>query len=149
LKNGVVPLRVTGNKPSSAILEQYLLLLVMFKLIWSQANYGECIAFIANKSDDARIFSEQDVGIALRKLGYMIQVMSTVAYQAFTQRNLERRQLYWTRPWPVGIHGIPQHQLIDADEFGLHLNAANIKYSSFPCGLQIRKPGNYNRGGLN
>jgi hypothetical protein len=49
-------------------------------------------------------------------------------------------------PWPVGIHGIPRHQLIVADEFGLHLNAANRNYGSSPCGLQIRKPGNYNRG---
>ena len=59
---------------------------------------------------------------------------------------MERHQLYWTRPWPVGIHGIPQHQLIDADEFGLHLNAANRKYGSSPRGLHIRKPGNYDRG---
>jgi hypothetical protein len=55
-----------------------------------------CIAFIANQSDDARIFSEQDMGRALRKLGYTQKVTSTVAYQAFTQRNLDRRCLYWT-----------------------------------------------------
>jgi len=118
----------------------------MFKLIWPQANYCECIAFIANHSDDARIFSEQDVGRALRKLGYTQKVTSTVAYQAFTQRNLDRRHLYWTRPWPVGIHGTPRRKLIDADEFGLHLNAANRKYGSSPRSLMIRKPGNYDRG---
>jgi hypothetical protein len=54
--------------------------------------------------------------------------------------------LFWTQPWPVGIHGIPRHQLIDADEFGLHLNAANRKYGSSPKGLKIRKPGNYDHG---
>jgi hypothetical protein len=58
--------------------------------------------------------------------------MSTVAYQAFTERNLLRRQQFWTMPWPVGIHGIPCHQLIDADEFGLHLKAVNHKYASSP-----------------
>jgi hypothetical protein len=77
---------------------------------------------------------------------YTMKVKLTVAYQAFTRRNLDRRRLYWTRPWPVGIYGIPQHQLIDADEFGLHLNAANRKYGSSPRGLHIRKPGNYDRG---
>jgi hypothetical protein len=96
MQNGIVPLRMTGNKPSSALSGQYLLLLVMFKLIWPQANYCECIAFIANQSNDARIFSEQDMGRALRKLGYTQKVTSTVAYQAFTQRNLDRRCLYWT-----------------------------------------------------
>jgi hypothetical protein len=50
------------------------------------------------------------------------------------------------RPWPVGIHGILQRQLIDANEFGLHLNVVKRKYSSSPRVLQIRKPGNYNRG---
>jgi len=38
-----------------------------------------------------------------------------------------------------------QH-LIDADEFGLHLNAANSKYGLAPWGMRIRKPGNYDRG---
>ena len=44
------------------------------------------------------------------------------------------------------IHGIPRRQLIDADEFGLHLNAANRRYGSAPIGLKICKPGNYDRG---
>jgi hypothetical protein len=72
MQNGIVPLRMTGNTPSSALPGQYLLLLVMFKLIWPQANYCECIAFIANQSDDTGIFSEHDVGRALRKLGYTL-----------------------------------------------------------------------------
>ncbi len=143
--NGVVLLRMTGNKSSSALSGQYLLLLVIFKLIWPQSTYCECIAFISNESDDARIFSEKDVSRALMKLGYTMKVTSTVAYQAFTQRNLNRRRLYWTRPWPLGIHGIPRRLLIDANEFGLHLNSANRKYGSSPCGLKIRKPGNYDR----
>jgi hypothetical protein len=36
--------------------------------------------------------------------------------------------------------------LINEDEFGLHLNAANQKYDSSPHGLQIRKPRNYDNG---
>ena len=47
-----------------------------------------------------------------------MKVTSTVAYQAFTERNLTRGRLYWTMPWPIGIHGIPRRLLIDADEFG-------------------------------
>jgi hypothetical protein len=41
---------------------------------------------------------------------------------------------------------MPRRSLIDIDEFGLHLNAANKKYRSSPCGLKICKPGNYGRG---
>ncbi len=48
---------------------QYLPLLVVFKLIWPQATYIECTAFIANKSNDARVFSKKDVSKALRNFG--------------------------------------------------------------------------------
>ena len=56
ITNGVVPFRMTGNKPSSDLSRQYLLLLVIFKRIWPHANYCKCVAFIVNESDDARIF---------------------------------------------------------------------------------------------
>ncbi len=112
IANGVIPFLMTGNKPSSGLSGEYLLLLVIFTFLWPQSNYCECIAVIANESNDARIFSESKVGLALRKLGYTQKATSTVAYQAFTQVNLNRRRLFWTRPWPVGIHGVPRHQLI-------------------------------------
>jgi hypothetical protein len=54
-----------------------------------------------------------------------MKVMSTIAYQAFTERNLNHYCLYWTWPWPHGIHGTPRRLLIDRDEFRLHLNSAN------------------------
>jgi hypothetical protein len=78
MKKSVVPLRMMGNKPSSALSGRYLLLLVMFKLIWLQANYCKCISFIANESDDTRLISEEDVGKALWVLGYTMKVTSTV-----------------------------------------------------------------------
>jgi hypothetical protein len=123
--NCTIPFRMTGNKPISALTGQYLLLIVVFKLIWPQATYIECITFIANKSNDARVFLERDVSKALRKLGYTMKVISTNAYQAFTERNLNSRYLYWTWPLPLGIHGTPRRLLIDGDELGLHLNSAN------------------------
>jgi hypothetical protein len=144
--NHIIPFRMTGNKSISALMGQYLLLVVVFQLIWPQATYIECITFIANKSNDARVSLEKDVSKALKKLGYTMKVTSTVAYQAFTERNLNCPHLYWTRPWLLGIHGTPRRFFIDADEFGLHLNSANIKYGSSPWGMKIHKPGNYNRG---
>jgi hypothetical protein len=89
---------------------------------------------------------QKDVSDALVKLGYTMKVMSTFTYHTFTQQNLDCCGLFWTQPWPVGIHCIPQCQLIDEDEFGLHLNVANWKYGSSSKGLKIRKPGNYDHG---
>ncbi len=108
-------------------------------------NLGQ-VFYFTNESDDARIFSLMAVSRALKKLEYTTKITSTVAYQAFTTRNLARRQMFWTEPWPVGIHGVPRRTMVDIDEFGLHLNAANKKYGSSPRGLEIRKPGNYDRG---
>ena len=99
------PYHMTGDKAVSGLSGQYLLLLVMFKLIRSQSTYCECITFIANESDNARIFSEKDVSLALRKLGYTMKVTSTVAYQAFTKHNINRRRLYWSDLGRLGFTG--------------------------------------------
>ncbi len=142
----IVPHQMTGNKPNVGLTGEYLFLLVLFKLVWPHSTYYECIAFIANEADVDKIFNKKNISRALRGLGYTSKVTSTVAYQAFTQRNLLCRRLFWNEPWPIGIHGTPRRSLINIDEFGLHLNVANKKYGSSPCGLKICKPGNYDRG---
>jgi hypothetical protein len=137
---------MTGNKPQRNLSGEHLLLLVYYKMIWPQASYFECIAFIANESSNGRIFNEMSISRVLCSLGYTRKVTSTMAYQALTERNLLRCQIFWDEPWPVGVNGFPMQHLIDADEFGLHFNAANSKYGLAPRGMRIRKPGNYDRG---
>jgi hypothetical protein len=141
----IVPHWMT-NKPNVGLTGEYLFLFVLFKLVWPHLMYYECITFIANKANVVKIFNEKNISRALRGLGYTSKVTSTVAYQAITQRNLLRQRLFWNEPWPIGIHGTPRRSLINVDEFGLHLNAANKKYGSSPRGLKIHKPGNYDRG---
>ena len=60
MNNGIVPLRMTGNKPSSALSGQYLLLLVMFKLIRPQANHwggdgGKAAAHCVSEIDEQKM----------------------------------------------------------------------------------------------
>ena len=137
----IIPFPMTGNTSNHGVCGEYLFLLVMFKFIWPQATYLECIVFIANESSDAKIFNESAVGHALRRLGYTYKVTSTVAYQAFTERNILRRRLFWSRPWPVGIAGTRRCRMIDADEFGLHLNDANRKKRIVAKGTENQKAG--------
>ena len=54
--------------------------------------------------------------------------------------------MFLTDLWPVGMHGVSWRILVHIDEFGLNLNLANKKYGLLPLGLEIRKPGNYDRG---
>ncbi len=142
----IVPHRMTGNKPNVGLTGKYLFLLVLFKLVWPHSTYYECIAFIANEANVVKIFNKKNISRALHGLGYTSKVTSTVTYQASMQRNLLHWRLFWNEPWPIGIHGTPRRSLINIDEFGLHLNAANKKYGSSPHGLKICKPGNYDRG---
>ena len=109
------PFQMTGNRPQRGLSGDYLLLLILYKLIWPHSSYYECIAFIANESDNARIFTTVAVSNALNALGYTMKVTSTVAFQAFTQTNMLRRNLFWTREYPIGIRGIRRSRLIDAD----------------------------------
>ena len=142
----LMPHQMTGNKPQSYLSGEHLLLLVYYKMIWPQASYFECIVFIANESSDSRIFNKMSISRALCSLGYTRKDTSTVAYQALTKRKLLQRRIFWDEPWPIVVNGFTRQHLIDANEFGLHLNAANIKYSSSPQGMRIRKPSNYDRG---
>ncbi len=116
---------MTGNKSRSKLSGYYLFLLVLFNMIRPHSSYYECITFIANETNDAKIFNKMAISRALRKLGYTTKITSTVTYQAFTTRNLIRQQQFWNEPWPVEIHGTPRQRVINANEFGLHLNAAN------------------------
>lgn len=143
---GIGPLRMTGNKGTYGLAGEYLLLLVMYKMVWPHAHYIECSAFLANESTNGEIFTEKEISKALVGLGYTQKVTSTIAYQAFTPRNLLRRELFFSRPYPVGIFGTPRRLLIDVDEFGVHRNDANRKRGSSLKGLYIRKPGHYDRG---
>ena len=102
----LTPHRMAGNKPQSDLSGEHLLLRVYYKMIWPQASYFECIAFIANESSDSRIFNEMSISRALCSLGYTRKVTSTVAYQALTERNLFHRRIIWDEPWPVrASHG--------------------------------------------
>ena len=96
-------------------------------MIWPQANYYQCIKFIANETPSVKIFTERAVGRTLLRLGYTNKITSTVPYQAFTDHNLHRCHMFWNNPWPLGFMGMPRRTLLDIDEFGLHLNAANKK----------------------
>ncbi len=122
---GRIPCRMTGNKSRSESSGHYLFLLVLFTMILPHLSYDECIAFIANKMDNAKIFNEIAVNRALRKLGYTTKINSMVTCQAFTTRNLICCQQFWNEPWPVGVYETLRQRIIDADDFRLHLNAAN------------------------
>ena len=121
----MLPYRITGNVPNCSLVGK--LILVLYKLVWPQAMYFECIVAISRYSRDTKIFSKWTICNNLRGLWCTHKVSPTAAYQAFTPRSILYHNLFWNRPCLVGIRGERHCRLVDADEFGVHLNDTNKK----------------------
>lgn len=94
---------------------------------------------------EGTIFAEQSVSKTLVALGFVQKGTSILAYKAFTSTKLTRRHLFFTQPYPVGIHGTPWHSLISVDESSIHKKSAN-RSGPFLKGFHMQKPGHFDRG---
>ena len=88
IKNGVLPLRQSGNKVNNTIRGEHLLLLAMFKKTYPQASNPESACYIAEHSTDGRVLTNGEVTKGLRFLNMTRKKGSTTAYQAFTPKNI-------------------------------------------------------------
>ena len=94
---------------------------------------------------EGTIFAEQSVSKTLVALGFVQKGTSILAYKVFTSTKLTRRHLFFTQPYPVGIHGTPWHSLISVDESSIHKKSAN-RSGPFLKGFHMQKPGHFDRG---
>ena len=143
IKDGVVPKRKTGNKPSTAMTGEHLLLLAIFKRFYPQASRPECAVFICIHSSDGRVLTNAEMSMGLKKLGMSRKNGSTTAYRAFTPENLFLHRCFWQCEFPGGIGGVPRRRLADADEMSFDIGDANLNCGHAVKGCRIRKTGNY------
>lgn len=146
IKNGVLPLRQSGNKVNSTIRGEHLLLLAMFKKIYPQASNPESACYIAEHSTDGRVLTNGEVTKGLRFLNMTRKKGSTTAYQAFTPKNMWLHYCFWNCKAPGGIMGIPRHLLTDGDEMAIMIDDANQSYGHAVKGARVCKVGHYGRG---
>ena len=106
LKNGVLPLRQTGNRGSSVIRGEHLFLLTVFKKIYPHASRSEGACFVASHSTDGRVLTDAEVTRAMRLLNMTRKKGSTRAYQAFTPKNMYCHFCFWNFKAPGGIYGV-------------------------------------------
>lgn len=78
--------------------------------------------------NNVQLFSRQDITDAENRIEVTKKRGSTTAAQFFEPRNIFRRNLFWTSPFPLGRLGIPRAELMDLDECGLFLQTANRNY---------------------
>lgn len=81
----------------------------------------------------------------LAELKVTYNKVSVEAYAAFTPRNLQCEELFWTRCLPLGKMGIKRRKLIDMDEFTVeHRKLNGTKGGEVLC-YRVRTVGNYTK----
>ena len=114
LKNGLVPLRQTGNAATGTIQGEHLFLLAIFKLVYPQASRPQCSCFIAVHSSDGRVLTNGEVTKCLECLNMTSKKGSTTAYQAFSPKNIYLHHCFWNFDAPAGVNLVScQHRKWD------------------------------------
>ena len=87
-KKCLIPYKMTGNKTTQGMPGHHRFLLAIFRGIYPQASDDQCAVFIACHSRDNAVFTERDMSKALEDMEMTRKRASTIAYQAFTPKNL-------------------------------------------------------------
>jgi hypothetical protein len=139
----MVAFRATGNKTSSTIVGEDQLLMVFLLFAYPEAQEDEIAAFIYDSG--GQIYERSQISKRLNELAMTKKKASTEAYQAYTPRNIQRCERFWSQPPPVGIVGLPRCRLIDIDECGFDISQTNRNSGHGHTTLRLRKPGNYSK----
>ncbi|KAJ1414605.1 hypothetical protein B484DRAFT_335193, partial [Ochromonadaceae sp. CCMP2298] len=132
---GKVP---TGNRQTQQLTGEYQALLLRYRKVHPRATADEVRAYIAAHATVPRIFSREDISLAEKRMGLTHKRASTTAYQALTPRNIARHQLFWTRPPPLGVFGVPVAQLLDMDETAIFITSANRPFGKSFSAFRVR-----------
>jgi hypothetical protein len=141
--NRIEPYKMTGNKENETIVGRDLMLLVTVVYVWPDATAHDYAAFIYNNGGG--LYSQQDINSRLKALEISRKKASLEAYDAFSDRNMLRAELFWSQPPPLGVVGVERRRLIDVDECGIALEKCNSKYGYSHVSVRVRKPGHYKR----
>ena len=73
------------------------------------------------------LFTRPQISEAETRIRLVTKRGSTTAFQFYEQRNIVRRHLFWTRPYPLGVVGTARADLVDLDEWKISLNTCDRK----------------------
>jgi hypothetical protein len=92
-----------------------------------------------------RFYHNSQITRAEQRIGFTRKRNATTARQAFIQRNLIRRFVYWTANYPFGIRNIRAADMIDVDEAVVNLCTANRRYGKASISRRCRHEGPFQR----
>ena len=108
---------MTGNTDKRDLVGEDLILLGILSIVHPQASQDEMAMFIF--SEGGSLYSNPLISKRLNELRVTYKKVSVGAYDAFTERNVFREVLFWTRGLPLGKVGIERRKFIDIDEFAV------------------------------
>ena len=132
-----------GNNEHDSLTGVDLILLAVGITIYPTASLDQLAMYIV--SQGGNVHNKSILSKRLKDLEVSRKSVSVEAYEAFSERNLLREQLFWTRPLPLGKVGIPRCKFIDCDEFAIeHKRLNKTKGWGLSC-YRVRTIGNYTK----
>jgi hypothetical protein len=119
----------SGNKAQRTVSGSILSHMLLGRLLYPKCTLDELRAWIfENDPSCIHILRAVEISRAETRRGITRKKGATDAFQAFTTANLQKRHLFWTCPYPLGVFGHPRATLVDFDECGLYMKKVNRPY---------------------
>ena len=136
--------RSTGNRSQGKLVGKDLFNMFLFVWVYPDASNDEIATFIFNSGGP--IYSNAVISARMKKMHLTRKVASKEAYQAFTPESIWRAKIFWSKPPPLGVVGVPRRRFIDVDEFGMDMTktSKSKKGIALQC-FRARIPGAYQR----
>jgi hypothetical protein len=146
----IYPYKMNGNNPAQVLKGNKLVMLALFRLCYKKATAAEVNAaflFSCTVPGDPlgyHFFLESQITAAEQFLGQSRKCGSTTAFQASLPINLIRRHSLWNDPYPFGINGTSQSQIIVWDEAAVFVETTYRSYGKRFINRRVREEGPYN-----
>ena len=144
------PCRHTGNRKLTALHGPDLLYLAMYRLVYPKAYQFEIQSFLYRinyGNPEFNFYSPSQITRAEKSVGFTRKRGSTTAHQAFLERNVRKRWMFWNLPFPFGIADIATENIIDIDECGMYLETADRREGKAYVSCCVNEEGPYSRSG--
>lgn len=104
MEGHILPKRATGNKVATREIDgEALKQLAFYRIVRPHARLYEVRAYLHNRFPNTRPYSDSQIHRAEERLGLSRKAASSTSEEAYSTRNLLKREMYWESPYPLGI----------------------------------------------
>lgn len=142
----VQPKYATGNHQAEREVQgQAIVRLALFRLVHPQATIDHARAFLFIMDPTVLPYSPYAIVKAEQLLNLRLKRSSTTCERAYWPINLHKRNVFWTRNYPMGRANVRTIDMIDMDEAGMKIEATNPKFGKCVSWERCHTEGAYNR----